>query len=305
MRMQMTRFAALVASVVLAGCGGGGGGSTNTLGQNPPTQFTSAQAVQAGQSVVMTGITRSHTLTGVNPTTAIAVNGADTNANVQVTAGTTGLPLSSFSAASFATAQATQSWTSADFVGCSAGVCSFSNNSSDLLIVAPQSTSNFNYQTFGAWDRDLSSATLQVGAFSAGAPTPASAVPTTGAATFAGAALGFYVDSTGALFTTGASMTANANFLTRSIAFATSGTSIVNITSGVPATNTGLDLTGTFTYSAGTNLFSGSLTTGNGALSGSGTGRFYGPAAQEIGGTYSLTAPTGVSNMVGGFGGKQ
>ncbi|MFN2646073.1 MAG: hypothetical protein ABR570_13870, partial [Burkholderiales bacterium] len=220
-------------SVIAAGCGGGGGGGTNTLG-NPPAQFTSAQQVQPGQSVVMTGITRSHTLTGSPAVTSAAVNSADTNTSVQVTAGNTaGAALSSFGAVSFPTAQANQSWTSADSPACSAGTCAFSNASSDLVIVAINPSVNFNYQTFGIWDRDLSSTALQVGGFSAGAPTPASAVPTTGAATFNGASLGFYVDPSGVLFTTSASMTANANFGTRNIAFSTTGTSAVNVVSGV------------------------------------------------------------------------
>jgi hypothetical protein len=57
-------------------------------------------------------------------------------------------------------------------------------------------------------------------------------------------------------------------------------------------------------YAQGVNSFSGGLTTANGALNGQGTGRFYGPSAQEIGGVYSLSG-SGLSRLIGGFGGKR
>ena len=72
--------------------------------------------------------------------------------------------------------------------------------------------------------------------------------------------------------------------------------------SGVGIANTGLNLTGNFSYPAGTNFFFGTVTSANG-MSGSGAGRFYGPAAQEIGGVYNLSGTVG--QMIGSFGGKQ
>jgi hypothetical protein len=98
-------------------------------------------------------------------------------------------------------------------------------------------------------------------------------------------------------------MSAGVNFDVRSIDFSTSSTTRADLATATPTSDPGLNLAGTFTYSAGTNQFSGSLTTQNTFLAGSGTGRFYGPNAQEIGGVYSLTGSGG--SMLGAFGGKR
>ena len=62
-----------------------------------------------------------------------------------------------------------------------------------------------------------------------------------------------------------------------------------------------MNLTGTLTYSAGSNQFTGAVANSGSTLSGTATGRFYGPAAQEIGGTFGLTG-AGLSAYGGGFG---
>jgi hypothetical protein len=66
-------------------------------------------------------------------------------------------------------------------------------------------------------------------------------------------------------------------------------------------------MTGTLTYSAATNQFSGATTTagggGVGVLTGTTTGKFYGPTATEIGGT--LAVRNGLEALAGGFGGKR
>jgi hypothetical protein len=74
--------------------------------------------------------------------------------------------------------------------------------------------------------------------------------------------------------------------------------------SGVPTPGPALDLTGTLTYAPGSSQFIGPVTSGNG-LSGNANGRFYGPAAQEIGGVYSLTGIDPLMRMLGAFGGRR
>ena len=70
----------------------------------------------------------------------------------------------------------------------------------------------------------------------------------------------------------------------------------------------GFNLNGALSYAAGKNTLTGTLRTGNGLLSGSATARFYGPAAQEFGGVFTLTGPqvNGGSEtpvrFIGGFG---
>jgi C-lobe and N-lobe beta barrels of Tf-binding protein B len=131
------------------------------------------------------------------------------------------------------------------------------------------------------------------------------AVPPTGTGNFSGLANGFFVDPTGTAFFTTANMTANTNFQTRVITFSTANTQTVNLSTptGVGTPNSSLNLNGTFSWSPGNNLFSGTLTNTGSTMTGMGTGRFYGPNAEEIGGTYSLSG--GGSTMLGSFGGKR
>lgn len=94
-------------------------------------------------------------------------------------------------------------------------------------------------------------------------------------------------------------MKADVNFGSRSVLFSTASTKIA----GTP--NAGFDLSGTMTYAQGVNAFSGAVRSVNGQLAGKGTGRFFGPAAQEIGGVYSLHGQNVFMGMIGGFGGKR
>jgi len=73
--------------------------------------------------------------------------------------------------------------------------------------------------------------------------------------------------------------------------------------SGSFSANTALDLTGSLSYNAGSNQFTGNVNNTGSTLTGTATGRFYGPAAQEIGGTFGLTGSAGYYG--GGFGAKK
>ena len=99
-------------------------------------------------------------------------------------------------------------------------------------------------------------------------------------------------------------MSANVDFNGRNIQFSTSGTGLLNANTAVQTTDNGLNLSGALSYAPGANSFSGALQTTNGALTGQGSGRFYGPSAGEMGGVYSLSG-AGVTRMIGGFGGKR
>ena len=57
------------------------------------------------------------------------------------------------------------------------------------------------------------------------------------------------------------------------------------------------------TYIAGTNNFTGTVTTTSG-MTGKVNGKFYGPGVNEIGGTYALYG-AGIGTMVGSFGGTR
>jgi C-lobe and N-lobe beta barrels of Tf-binding protein B len=183
------------------------------------------------------------------------------------------------------------------------GACAAGDTEKTGVVLNP-SALGWDYQTFGVWA--INGAPLQVGAISAGAVTPATAVPTVGSATFTGHAGGFYFDGTGGRLTTDAQMSALTNFSNRSIQFSTTGT-MVSTAANPPATTARpeLNLSGNLSYAPGSSQFSGNVSTANNALSGNASGRFYGPNAQEIGGVYGLSAPSGGARMIGGFGGKQ
>jgi hypothetical protein len=97
-------------------------------------------------------------------------------------------------------------------------------------------------------------------------------------------------------------MTASVNFATRQIGFATTSTAKTNLSTGVTSSATSQNLSGTLSYSAGSNNISGNLTS-TGGMSGTAVGQFFGPSANEIGGTYKVNS--GSSYMIGGFGGKR
>jgi hypothetical protein len=179
-------------------------------------------------------------------------------------------------------------------------------NSGALGVMVDPSYYGWNYQSFGVWMKDPMASTFQAGTISAGAVTPGSAVPTIGSATFTGHAGGFYFDGAGNRFSTDARMSAVTDFRNRNIDFSTSGTVLSTVTNPPLTTpNSDLDLRGNLSYAAGASRFTGNVSTANNALSGNATGRFYGPNAEEIGGVYGLSAPSGGARMIGAFGGKQ
>ena len=162
----------------------------------------------------------------------------------------------------------------------------------------------FNYQTYGTWTRAPSDF-AQLMSRSTGQATPTAALPTTGTATFTGTARGVYTFAGNATRqATTADMSATVNFGAREVGFSTSNT-VLGPGGGGEGARPELNMTGTLRYSAGVNNFSGAVTAPGAGLSGSANGRFYGPAAQEIGGVYSLGSPDGISGMTGGFGGKR
>ena len=61
-------------------------------------------------------------------------------------------------------------------------------------------------------------------------------------------------------------------------------------------------MAGTLNYAAGSNAFSGNVSATG--LTGSSSGQFYGPNAEELGGVFSLEG-AGVETYIGGYGAKQ
>jgi hypothetical protein len=154
----------------------------------------------------------------------------------------------------------------------------------------------YTYTQYGDWYHctanciGASGTTTEVfGYFSRGEATAPANIPTTGTATYNGFTKGNIVDDSGGYAGTSADMNAAVDFAARSVAFSTIN-SMIGGTS-----DSRIDMTGTLTYAAGQNLFAGTVTSGTAgsAMSGTAVGRFNGPAAEEIGGVYSLSGAGG------------
>jgi hypothetical protein len=184
------------------------------------------------------------------------------------------------------------------------------SNGNDLAIISPASMNGWSYQSYGIWISNLNSSSGTVGGGSVGSLTTGVSIPTTGTANFSGTSAGVYTNSSGIPFLTGSAMSASVNFATRSLGFATTGTQIL-LSSGSWQATSGLNTTGTLSYASGTNLVTGSnlATAGGGGVAvmtgGQVTGKFYGPAANELGGTFAVRAGAGVESYAGAFGSKR
>jgi hypothetical protein len=304
---------ALVFSL-LSACGGGGGGSAggvNSTPTPPPAGFSSFAAVQTGASTLVGGDTREGSLQ-IENTGAILQQGVTTP-----TEGTGSATFTLNSARQITGLTISGAQSSVVFDGTSTSETLFRNGVPVATAVYNTSGSNqalygdpyalgFNYQTFGVWGTGLvTGQSGKFGAISVGAKTNASAVPTTGSITYRGYAGGIYTD--GATYRYAADATFDVNFGSRSIAFSTRNQTLTSVLTGVTSATGMLQMSGVMTYGAGSTKFSGNLTA-NGltsllTLSGTGSGTFYGPTANELGGTFFLRGPT--TTLVGGFGGKQ
>jgi transferrin binding protein len=304
--------ALLSAGSLLTGCGGGGGGSSPVKS----VPFTSFSAIQSGQTVQATGMSQTATGTrdpGSTPpglATSVTANPLDTaHSSAQLSYGT----VPTMTAFSFSTPQSTESFSGAN-VQCMphSGVCGGGNANTLAAVINPLDPAApalaWNYQSFGYWLSFPTNTTLAAGAISFGNVTPVTGIPTSGTATYQGLSSGGYIDPSGAAFVHAAQMTSNVDFGARSLAFSTNNTTISPINSAAATPNPALNLSGTLTYAAGSNQFTGPVTTSGSvsdpAMAGNATGRFYGPNAEEMGGVFAVKG-TGPQGMLGGFGGKR
>jgi hypothetical protein len=275
----------------------------------PVRSFTSWSAVEPSTAVVAGGLSQTASANySVLSTGEILVNsipavGAVDTSNSSVTLTYGGAR--NLNAVQVVTPTSSPRWQNGRgaTVGCANGVCAGETTSGESSFAGVDAYAvAWEYQSFGIWNTGGATAGT-VGAMSFGAPTPANAIPLTGTAVYSGVSTGVYIASSGFLYGIGADMTANVDFGAQSVAFNTSGTFTVDNTGAISG-NTGLDISGTLSYLPGTNQFSGPVTTANTFLSGTATGRFYGPAAEEIGGVYALSG-TGPEAILSGFGGKR
>ncbi len=158
-----------------------------------------------------------------------------------------------------------------------------------------------HYSTLGAWEYAPSASALQTFAaqFAMGPATRGTELPTSGSAHYGGVMIGKYADGT-AIVPVSAYASASANFGARVLHVGTSGTYLEGPNVGRPDLD--IDMaTSALGWSVGSNVLSGTLRTGGGAMSGSASGRFYGPAAAELGGSFFLRSGSDTEQMSGAF----
>ena len=270
----------------IVGCGGGSGGPAGPGGPGGET-FTGFSTLKPGTTTVVKGVGREVSVDANGKVSDFSSAGP---VQAKLTTDKDGEPLSlTLERSSGAITIDTKSGTIEDE---EAFVLAYSNDLKKGIILAGPEGNGFEYQTFGAWAADEGTK-ASVGAFSIGAETDASKVPTSGTATFTGRAAGIYVDGAGNPDAVVARATLNADFANKTIDFRTSGTE-----SATEAARSDLDLNGKLTYSSG--AIAGDVATAGG-LKGNVEGRFYGPAAEEVGGTFALSGNSG-ERFGGGFG---
>jgi hypothetical protein len=293
----------LVTPFVLAGCGGGGGGA-----KGGPSNIIQTLQLNSGTS---TGLSISATVsvTDANgPSEAVSLNNKSGPNPATITVNTSGaisnVILNTINASLVGD---TSSWTTpgdavnlsiSGLEACSGGNCNTSLRDLDLLA--------FQYLAFGGWGQDSGSSgniNSAAGFLTVGQPTPPANIPTSGNASYSGFSTGALIDSsTSTSSVLSANFSATADFSARTISVNTTGTELEN-SSGVTISTPQHNYSGTLGYAAGANQFSGTVNTASSGLTGTATGQFFGPSAQEIGGVFDLSG--GTINAIGLFAGQK
>lgn len=278
----------LALPILLVACGGGGGGGSPSV-------------IAPNTTINYSGTSVSVPYSGVNIGTPSAISQGASAIEIDNSSGI--IQSVSFTSADGNNVSFNRA-TGDTIVAVTSTVNGFSNPAGTQVALAGYMAGlGFSYQTFGVWLNGTNSAGT-VGAASVGTNiTAGSSIPTSGTATYTGAAGGVFGNTQYTYFVT-ANMSATTNFSNRSIAFTTTNSLYSPTLTGVYTSAGGLNLSGTLTYAANTNNFSGTVnSSGQTVMTGNAGGQFYGPAAQEIGGVFAVK--NGNIGYIGAFGGKK
>jgi hypothetical protein len=295
----------------------------NTAGSNANTTSEFAAIVQSAPYTASGGALTSLTLKAADPNATMTVSYDGTSKPNSLTIQSVNLSgvVKYNQTVTSLTGQTTPASTSAVQLDDAATAGSTPQNVAGVLMSYKPSggaSTTFKYQTFGPWAYDNGSTGGNLSWFSYGIPFSAT-MPTTGTATYAGIAVGYYIDTSGTMYATTADMSATADFGASTMSFSTSNTNTIDVNSGATAANAALDLTSSTTspLTIKGNNFTGTVANAAGTISGNATGLFYGSSTglttgsaggaavgtpEEIGGTYAATGTGGA--MLGAFGGK-
>jgi hypothetical protein len=296
-------YAAVAMATVVGGCGGGNvqGGASGASVVRP---FIAFDQVRPGDTIEANGISQSAnaTVDESGAVVSLTVNPTDNQSRVRLSYGE-GMQLSRVAGS---TLHSETDWSGSGQIACEAIACDTVNDrAAGLLANAPEL--GWNYQSFGYWVESAGSTSAVIDAVTLGSATDFNAMPVSGTANYSGLAAGTYVDATGWPSDYAASMAATVDFgAARSVSFSTTRSLILPLGSEDVIAAPELNLAGTLSISPSANGFSGAVsTTGPSVnLTGTLTGRFYGPNAEEMGGVFALTG-SGTEGLLGGFGAKR
>jgi hypothetical protein len=270
------------------GIGGGGGGGTTFTGfsQLPNNGVTQLQ----GRAISSSYTTDS----SFNPISIAPISGpSDAYANVTTENGVL-VALSANAPTSSVTFDTRNGDT---IVAESPLIGAATANGQDLAVFADPDAAGYEYQTFGAWLTGYETGSGTLGAGSYGLRTDPASMPSGTSATYNGNGIGVARLADGEPYATVSNVSVTTDFSTATIT--SSNTQAVNINTTTTSSASELDYSGTGTVSG--SGFTASIS--GPATSGSAEGIFYGPTANEVGGTYQASGDGGVI-QAGSFGGN-
>lgn len=296
----------LLLSVTLVACGGGGGGGGGVSATT--SAFTNWSDVRPNSTVVLEGTSQTAEYTAnlsperltsyvanlpVDGTTALASYGSD-----GILSGVTINP-SDGESVSWSVENGDSFYRPSSLFRYIAVV---SRDGRSEAIAADASRIGWEYQTYGTWATGLNTGSGTVGTFSVGSSTPGVSIPVGGSASYSGSAAGRYADPAGTPFFTRSAFSATADFANRTVDVSTTGTSLYSNVRDFSTNDPGLNFSGQLSYSPSSNQISGTVNSNDTTMSGSVNAQFFGPSAQEVGGTFYLDQNSGDAVYAGSFG---
>jgi len=305
--MKVHYFACLGAALTLSACSSGGGSNgtladlaTTISGTTSANRIPATLAPPAAATAfdVSTGNASFNTTTGlitsnINPTgsgntVTLTVDAGGTLTNVAANINSGGISFTRSAApTTFSTFTLGQLAAGLETVG-AGGVGSFAF-----------AGTNLNASFFGGWIERTGATTFNTGVVAGGSLTAGGAIPIVGSANYTGQTLGTGVVGTSPFTFTGNTLI-NANFATNTVTTSFSNLITQNLLTN--AVGRLPNLTGTSTYTTGTNAYAGTLA--GGTLSGTLNGNFFGLTAQETAGVWRVNDGATIT-VQGSFAAKQ
>ncbi|WP_050603043.1 transferrin-binding protein-like solute binding protein [Ruegeria sp. 6PALISEP08] len=301
------RFAAIFPIVFLSACGGIAGldfdlddddSSSGGSGVQGPVSTTPAQKINLPQdgTATLNGRAVVQTFTTNQTTRAVAVQSQSIPSNSSVTVSTSGGDIIAFTGSATGSNVNLDSRTGDNV---QQGTVAAVFNSPDLdrgAVLLDPSRTRFEYQTFGSWIEGRNQASGTAAAGSYGSVTPTADMPTGRNASYQGASTGVARLSDGNQYQTSSNINVTTDFSSATIS--STNTDATSLVVGVPdraAPELDFSGSGSISNSGFTATVAGPGTNGEAY------GVFYGPNAEEVGGTFQATGANGVSH-IGAFG---